>query len=310
MSVKRIVKITFSLIFLFLVFNRIDTGELMAALKAVDPVLYLISLALIFVNTVILALKYKMVMVPTDIIQTLPNLIRINLICRYYSMFLTAAVGQGVIRWHISTKHQQGRYRFIAAIVVERATFTAALLLAVAVSLSIINTSSLVNMLTPIYPMLWIGFAGLTAFFFYLTIPAMHARVNNILSRITVPKVGSIDPGKLFSPYFGRIDIVTTSLALALIWHATFLLRVYVLSFSMDLPLTYFQIGWMASVVLALQAIPVTLNGLGLRESVYALLFGVQGLPAEKGVLLGVLFFSQMIIVALVGGAITWIGRD
>ena len=58
----------------------------------------------------------------------------------------------------------------------------------------------------------------------------------------------------------------------------------------------------MGSLVLLLQTLPLSLAGIGLREGAYAYLFRLYKLPPENGVLIGVLFFSQMLKMAAGGG--------
>ena len=50
--------------------------------------------------------------------------------------------------------------------------------------------------------------------------------------------------------------------------------------------------------------IPITINGLGLRESLYLLVFGELGTQDEMAVALGLLQFVIVMIVALPGGPI------
>jgi hypothetical protein len=65
----------------------------------------------------------------------------------------------------------------------------------------------------------------------------------------------------------------------------------------------------MASLVLFLQSIPLSLNGIGLREGAYAYLFSLENLPVEDGVSLGILLFSQIIIISIVGWIINTFNR-
>ena len=60
----------------------------------------------------------------------------------------------------------------------------------------------------------------------------------------------------------------------------------------------------MGSLVLLLQTLPISFAGIGLREGAYAYLFTMYGLPPEEGVLIGILFFSQILIVAFMGGVL------
>ena len=86
------------------------------------------------------------------------------------------------------------------------------------------------------------------------------------------------------------------------LWLFVFIVRTFLLSKSMGLPLNYIDIAWMSSLVLLLQIIPISFAGIGLREGAFAYLMTVFGLAPENGASLGILFFSQMLIVALIGG--------
>jgi hypothetical protein len=51
-------------------------------------------------------------------------------------------------------------------------------------------------------------------------------------------------------------------------------------------------------------AIPLTINGVGLRESVYYLLFSQIGVPVESAVTLGFLNFAVVAMTSLPGGVV------
>ena len=49
-------------------------------------------------------------------------------------------------------------------------------------------------------------------------------------------------------------------------------------------------------------AIPISLNGLGLREGGYIFLLAVIGIGAEKGIAFGILLFLIVALDSLIGG--------
>ena len=65
---------------------------------------------------------------------------------------------------------------------------------------------------------------------------------------------------------------------------------------ALDLPLNLIDVVWMASLVLILQGLPVSIAGLGIREGAYGFLFTLFALPSEKGVLIGILFFTLLFV--------------
>jgi hypothetical protein len=89
---------------------------------------------------------------------------------------------------------------------------------------------------------------------------------------------------------------------LSLVWQIFYISRLYMLITAAALPLGLIDIVWMGSLVLMLQTLPISFAGIGLREGAYAYLFTLYNLTPEKGVLIGLLFFSQMLIMAIAGG--------
>ncbi|MCK4786260.1 MAG: flippase-like domain-containing protein, partial [Desulfobacteraceae bacterium] len=113
-----------------------------------------------------------------------------------------------------------------------------------------------------------------------------------------------------FSIYHKKTKILISSLALSFVWQLLFLVRVHLLVVSTDVPLDFVELSWIASLVLLVQALPISLSGIGLRETAYAFLFRTQGLPPEKGVLIGILIFSQMLLISAIGGILQLLSRE
>ena len=51
-------------------------------------------------------------------------------------------------------------------------------------------------------------------------------------------------------------------------------------------------------------AIPISLNGIGLREGGYLFMLGLIGINAEKGVAFGLLLFLVVVVDSLIGGGL------
>ncbi|MBM4262800.1 MAG: flippase-like domain-containing protein [Deltaproteobacteria bacterium] len=71
---------------------------------------------------------------------------------------------------------------------------------------------------------------------------------------------------------------------------------------SIDIPLSYCFILY--PLVGTFSAIPISLNGLGLREGGYIFMFAVIGLGTEKGIVFGLLLFFVVVANSLIGGLV------
>lgn len=315
MSRKKIFQIIVSSIFLAYIIFKVNLISLFHSILSINPEYYFFSFIVMLANTFILAKKYLIVMNPSGIYQSFLKLVKINLICRFYSMFLTSAIGQSVIRWHISTKNQQGRLKFLAVIFFERATFIFALCSIVTLTLILAQPPVPREIAGSIFIPLSLLLLGSALYFFFLNFSVFFNWFNRILSTISRKSesmlVGKlIDFARMFSIYQGKIRFLVSSLFLSFVWQLFFLLRVHLLMVSADVHLDFIDVSWMASLVLLIQVLPISINGIGLRETAYAFLFGIRGLPPEKGILIGILLFSQMLLISAIGGIVQLLSKE
>jgi len=315
MPYKVAIKIIVSLLFLGYVFFRVDVRQVFSSLSSVEPMWYVLSLLVPILNSFVLALKYKIVMRPSGIYQPVLRLLQINLMCRFYSMFLTTAIGQGVIRWHLSTKNQEGRLKFLAVMFFERSTFLFALCLAFALSVLLLPDTRAQDITDSIYPFVIAGLSGLLLFYFFLNYAPLYQAANRFLSsqrtkssNVLISKLSELV--STFSMYYNRRALLLSSLCFAIVWQLLFLLRMYLLIISLQVPLSLVHLVWMASLVSLLCALPISLDGIGLRETAYALLFTTLDLPPEQGVLTGVLCLSHMLFMSAIGGLLHLLSRE
>ena len=120
-----------------------------------------ISFLIAILNSFVLAQKYKVLMKPTGLHQSFLKLVKINFISRFYAMFLSTAIGHGVVRWHKVTKDQNGRSKFIVVMILERLTFLFAILCVTIFSITVLSNSQLKALEHKILPILYPSKTGL-----------------------------------------------------------------------------------------------------------------------------------------------------
>ncbi len=312
---KLIFKLIVSLTFITFVVFKVDMKLIWEALISIQLKYYFMAFLLLVLNSIILAQKFKIVMQPSGIYQPLIKLIRINFLCRFYSMFLTSTIGQSVIRWHISTKNQEGRYRFIAVMVFERSSFLLVLFVTAGISLMLAHNDDVLSVTYQIFPFLFVGILAIALYYFSLSHASFYQSINRFFFNLFDKRKPDYKKRiaqffEIFGIYAHKRKLIFSGLCLACIWQLLFLLRIYLLVISIDASLSFAQVGWMASLVLLLQILPISLNGIGLRETAYALLFRLQNLPPEQGVVLGFIIFSQMLLISIFGGVLYLISKE
>jgi uncharacterized membrane protein YbhN (UPF0104 family) len=273
---------------------------------SIDVGLYLISTLLAVFSGIIVAGKYYFLIRGSALDHSFAAIVRINFIARFYALFLPTAVGREVVRWVKVTRNKKGKAYFFATIVFERLTFLLVLLICGMIPLFFYPSNPDIDILSKrVLPIAAIGIFLVSLFIMLYILSPLRDRIKSWVY-LTAQR---IRPNLEFDVYFANHELNPMTpnafiviLGLSIIWQFFFICRLLVLIKAASIPLGFMDITWIGSLVLMLQTIPISFAGIGLREGAYAYLFTLFNLPPEKGVLIGILFFSQMLIIAFVGG--------
>lgn len=302
---KIVIKGGLSGLFVGYLLFKVDLSEITVALKTIDMSFYLLSTLIALLSSFFIAAKYYLLIKNSPIRHSMMSLVKINFISRFYALFLPSAVGREITRWIKVTRHQKDRLGFVAPIIFERLTFLLVLLLCGSLPLltygSAAGIAALRARLLPLVAAALVLIAALLSLYVSFGVRSL---AKSICSRLPAPHsvklklmsfVESFALNKMRKTYYAGV------IGLSLIWQIFFIARLFTLIIAAALPLNLMDIVWMGSLVLLLQTLPISFAGIGLREGAYAFLFSLYGLPPENGVLIGLLFFSQMLIMAFIG---------
>ncbi|HEX9756164.1 MAG TPA: lysylphosphatidylglycerol synthase transmembrane domain-containing protein [Nitrospiria bacterium] len=301
-------------IFLGYLFLKVDWSVMGNVLGTTDMNFYLGSTLLVFLGSLFLASKYYLLIKNTIISRSLFSIMKINLISRYYGLFLPSAVGPELVRWHKITRNKGGHAFFLASTIFERLTFVFLLLLSSFIPFLFFNSNlEIAQFKAQLLPFILLVLVFTVAAFSFFVFPWFQSFLREKIKQI----LGSNDRWNSTLSFLDNFSINNMSLslcglifALSFLWHLSFLGRMFLLFLSLNLPLGFFDVVWMSSFVLLLQILPISVGGIGVREGAYAYLFTLHHLPPEQGVLIGVLFFSQELLVALLGGILEFHGSE
>ncbi len=131
-----------------------------------------------------------------------------------------------------------------------------------------------------------------------------------------------------------RVDMVATSLrlfqemptrrhatvlAIATLGSLTSAIGMYIATLALEVEIPFGVILWTQPALLIARQLPITISNLGIREGLLIYVFGLYGVPSELAFSVGILSFSGLILVAIVGlfyqlalvlGWATWSNRE
>ena len=305
-KLKIALKIGVSCLFVGYLSFKVDSAAIAAAVKQVDLSFYLLSTLIAVLSNFFIAGKYYILIKENPINHSLLSLVKINFISRFYALFLPSAVGREFVRWMKVTRNQEGRASFLASIIFERLTFLLVLILCGLAPLFMYGSiPEIVALKLRLLPWVALALAIITALLSFYLSASIRSFVKSLAGRMLIRFSDKFDIASFiesFSLENMKSSYYAGVVGLSLVWQIFYISRLFILIQAAALPLTLIDIVWMGSLVLMLQTLPISFAGIGLREGAYAYLFTLYDLPPEKGVLIGILFFSQMLIMAFVGG--------
>lgn len=299
------VRISVSIFFFWAVSSRVSWDSLWGTVIGVEPFFFALSCLTMLVNPWFLAKKFESLISSFSESPGLWMLLRINLICLFYSIIIPTGVGVGVLRWYQMGRLGLDKVGASAVVVMERLLYLAITVLFVLLAL-VFSGDSVVRVLREaLIPMTLLAGGGVASMICFLAVSRFNRLATVALDWFE--RTRSLAPDRVMllrsfsSKFVGRWRELASAGCWGIAWQAVYCFRIYMIFLSLQIPMRMETIVWVASLILLLQVLPISYLGLGIRESAYAFIFLQYGLPPEQGVSVGLLSFLQMVFAGLLG---------
>jgi hypothetical protein len=109
--------------------------------------------------------------------------------------------------------------------------------------------------------------------------------------------------------YRARVGTVVLALAASLVLQALAVWYYVSIARALRIPLAVQAAFLMVPLCTLLQAVPISFNGWGLREGLFAVYFAQVGLPRESALAFSLVGAGLMVVLSL-SGAVAWLARS
>lgn len=304
-------KLAVTLTLLSLLVSRMDLRQFWDVLKSADWWLVMAAGMLHLATVLPSVARWRSILAHFEIFTPFGKLSQICLIGYFFNMFLPSAIGGDFFRaFYLAKRESRRMSTTLTSTVLDRIAGLTAMLLIAQVAVLVWPVSVHGKPLAPLIGLLVLGFfLGIGAIFH----PAIHRLLVRIFRRFGLggmeERLEQVSRGlELLRRSWSTVLIVVgasaviQSAVIAAMWLAA-------LAIGLDAPFYLFLI-FIPLVNLSV-ALPLTINGVGLRESMYFLLFSELGVPVEMAVTLSLLNLLVVAMTALPGGiAYTLYKRD
>jgi len=269
---------------LYLVFLKTDINTVAATIRKIGPVAFLSASLMYILSLVGATMRWKLLL-PERF--TLRRLFSLYMIGSFFSSFLPGVIGGDAVKAYYLNKDAKKLSLTLASVFMDRYIGYVALItlgmLAFPFALDLISGSPY----KWIMPAIFVSFAGGSFLFFTLQLGRRFRVVSEFYEYFVAIKG---ETGVLLKTFFISVGIQIIGFS-----------AVYMLATAMGEHIPIKMLFVFLPIVTTITTLPISISGIGVREGVFVLLFGLIGVRPEAATSLSLAWFFSGFIGSLPG---------
>ena len=267
-----------------------DARPVFRILSRERPAYFALTIAIYLAGQLLCAYRWQLLARLLKVHARLPEFVAFTFLGMFTNLFVPGLLAGDAARAIYLGRPRNRMGEAVASVVADRAVGLVGLFWLAAASAIFLNYAPLPP--SVITPTILVGALALAGF---LASPMLARLIHLMPSPIR-------RAGGMVAPYLHRPGTMLIPIALSIALQTVLAVGQYLLAVGLGLnaPLSLFLLCVPIANVIA--SLPLTLNGLGIRESAYLVLFGMAGMGKDDAIALGLLWFAATVISGLTGG--------
>jgi uncharacterized protein (TIRG00374 family) len=288
-----LVRITASAALLALIVNFVDFGKTLESLGAIKLSYLVIPVILSLLQTALSSYKWKIILSIEGVLIWFLYLFKTYLIGNFVTLFFPSSFGGDVYRIAAVKRKTSDFSLSASSVIFDRATgLYAMLLVAASGSFALLDTKISVALLVIVLvaPFLALLFTHRKLELFF---KKRKSRLIKGVGRIISSQRKFILSPNIFAIIF-----------LAIFFQSMAVVINYVYCKALSVEITFFQLWAIIPLIYLTDVIPLSINGIGIRDSAYVFFFTLLGYPAEQALAVSITLISMRYFLGLIGGGL------
>jgi uncharacterized protein (TIRG00374 family) len=242
-------------------------------------------------------------------VPSLTQLLKIYCIGLFFNLAFPTAVGGDVMKIYYAAKPSKQYAQSFAATFLDRDAGMLAMMI-IACYATIAHPVSIPGV--PVSLIVWGAFVAFLLVNAAIFTPSVHRLFTSLLHRMKMPRIaGKMDRLSSAFQILGREwNVLVGSLAISLVNQFLVISVTWLISEALRLDLSILYFLAFVPVVTLVSMIPITISGMGLRETAFVTLFSAVGVSQASALALALLYSSTIILSAIPGGVLYAFFKD
>lgn len=298
-----LIKVCFSSTLMFLLYRKIPLEEMKVVLASLDYFYFLPICLLLFVNTLLSALKWRLFLSADGVDIPLATLTMTYLIGSFYNLFLPSNIGGDSYRIYDIAQKSSDSVRSAASVFADRFSGFLAL-----VSLSLVSSILVAHEFNNLFFFL----APFVIFLIMLAVLIGLAKEKPVRALLSLTRLNRFPfLVKLTEKFFLSFQcygadrkLLAQVMLISFVFQLSVILIVQLLALSLQTSVAFFYFSAFVPLITLMEALPVSVFGLGLRDMGYVFFFGWVGMTDVQTRSLALLFLGTSVGYSLIGGVV------
>jgi len=293
----------FSIFLMWWILEGTNFGEIFHSVQSASVPLLVCAFCLPFAGYYLSVSRWRLLLSAQGVPARIAYLAQSFIISVFFNNFLPSTIGGDVFRVYESWRLGASKSRALAVVFVDRLLGLMALFVLAMVGILAANPFA------DVIPYLWFwvlgggaGIITLGVFLFHTSFP----RRFNVLEehprsiKLTLGFANKMNNG--FSAFRGKTGILTHAFGLSLLLQGNVVLPYFVFAEALHFSIPFLSFFLIIPLALFVMLLPISINGIGLRESVFVLFLGPWGIDKPDALALAWLAYGSLLIQGLIGG--------
>lgn len=287
---------------LFLV-KKANPFAILESLRIVNLSLLGICFLLIIFGVIVCSYKWYLLLLVQKVAISMRRLIPFYFVGIFFNNFLPTGIGGDIVRIYNTAKYSKKGMASLTSVFMERFTGLIALVLIAMVALGFSYRMGISRDVIFIVNGLFLLCLALTVILFNkIVFNKCNLLVRKFRSGYLWNKIEKIHQTIYF--YRGSKTALGKAIGVSFLFQFLSIIIGYIISLSLNLhiPLLYFFL--FIPIISVITMLPVSLNGIGIREGSYIYFFTKVGATSAEAFSMSVLLYALLVFTSLIGGAI------
>ena len=289
----KIIKILISFGIMIYLLCLVDFSVVWGQFRKLNLFIFILAFLILFIQSALSSLKWKIILTAESKDVPFLFLLKRYLIGNFISLFLPSSFGGDLYRIYALGEYSKDYLKNISSVLFDRISGLFALASLSIISFTFFYKENISYQFFIVYALGILTFWGLTSSRFIVKLQKTNKKIISFFNNIL----------ESFQNYRKNVRVLVLSLVISFWFQINIVIlnHFYCFALNIDLPITY--LFTVIPLVYLTEALPISINGLGVREGAFVFFFTQAGVSKEKALALGLLVISiRYIFVMLIGG--------